>query len=79
MVGHTFDGSCRCNRCNDYNRLLCRGVASHGPLFLCKNIQCALIHLIDAVVGMLRSYHHENTRSHQNSEVKRGWARLVLG
>lgn len=29
--------------------------------------------------GMLRSYHHESTRSHQNSEVKRGWARLVLG
>jgi hypothetical protein len=28
---------------------------------------------------MLRSYHHESTRSHQNSEVKRGWARLVLG
>ncbi len=28
---------------------------------------------------MLRSYHHENTRSHQNSAVKRGWARLVLG
>ena len=23
---------------------------------------------------MLRSYHHESTRSHQNSEVKRGWA-----
>jgi len=30
-------------------------------------------------MGMLRSYHHESTRSHQNSEVKRGWARLVLG
>ena len=29
--------------------------------------------------SMLRSYHHESTRSHQNSEVKRGWARLVLG
>ena len=28
---------------------------------------------------MVRSYHHESTRSHQNSEVKRGWARLVLG
>jgi hypothetical protein len=28
---------------------------------------------------MLRSYHHESTRSHQNSEVKRGWAGLVLG
>ena len=23
---------------------------------------------------MLRSYHHESTQSHQNSEVKRGWA-----
>ena len=29
--------------------------------------------------SMLRSYHHESTRSHQNSEVKRGWAGLVLG
>ena len=24
-------------------------------------------------------YHNESTQSHQNSEVKRGWARLVLG
>eukprot|EP00877_Chromochloris_zofingiensis_P012339 jgi/Chrzof1/7359/Cz02g20270.t1 len=28
---------------------------------------------------LLQSYHHESTPSHQNSEVKRGWARLVLG
>lgn len=28
---------------------------------------------------MLRSYHREKTRSHQNSVVKRGWARLVVG
>ena len=29
---------------------------------------------VHAPCAMLRSYHHEHTRSHQNSEVKRGWA-----
>src|SRR6185503_2302912 len=27
----------------------------------------------------MRSYQHESTGSHQNSEVKRAWARVVLG
>jgi hypothetical protein len=29
--------------------------------------------------GMLRSYHPEKTRSHQNSEVNLDWAASVLG
>ena len=27
---------------------------------------------------MMRSYHPENSRSHQNTELKPDWARLVL-
>src|SRR3989337_2775881 len=27
----------------------------------------------------MRSYQHQSTGSHQNSEVKRAWARVVLG
>src|SRR3954468_7386269 len=27
----------------------------------------------------MRSYQHKSTGSHQNSEVKRAWARVVLG
>lgn len=42
-------------------------------------ITSVYIYLEVRLMGMLRSYHHESTRSHQNSEVKRGWARLVLG
>ena len=40
---------------------------------------CGYMYLQQGQMDMLRSYHHESTRSHQNSEVKRGWARLVLG
>ena len=32
-----------------------------------------------ALDGMLRSYHPEKTRSHQNSEVNLDWAASVLG
>ena len=34
---------------------------------------------ICALVDMLRSYHPEKTRSHQNSEVNLDWAASVLG
>eukprot|EP00877_Chromochloris_zofingiensis_P005654 jgi/Chrzof1/1508/Cz10g10130.t1 len=60
----------------------------HIPNFLCTIASdpqnMALLMLGDIYVSMyawatLQSYHHQSTRSHQNSEVKRGWARLVLG
>ena len=56
-------------------------VAGRHAVFLDFLLCAACIDIIDDghLVAMLRSYHHESTRSHQNSEVKRGWARLVLG
>ena len=53
-----------------------RDTAGKGRATICET---SVIYFEARVLRMLRSYHHESTRSHQNSEVKRGWARLVLG
>ncbi len=37
-----------------------------------------IIYVYNSLLSMTRSYHPEHTGSHQNSEVKLDWARLVL-
>ncbi len=62
----------------DGNEFVCER-APGGQSFGLEWGRVAYVNAREDKTHMLRSYHHESTRSHQNSEVKRGWAGLVLG
>ena len=72
--------SCKANTSTSQSTAKCASaVVLLARLPFCYFCSCAAIYFEVTQVCMLRSHHHESTRSHQNSEVKRGWARLVLG